>query len=161
METKILWIGAMAVVGWIAYYLFGRQFVFNFKAAYPTIKKMKAVSDDLIDENAKKYTTTSVIITGVLTLVISAAVLFLFRKRLYCIIAFFGGFLICALMLIGKYGPENRKIFDAFCGAYYRFVKDDALRTAMYNMKPSQMKVRLHEMGISTSWIPEFKSQKD
>lgn len=40
-------------------------------------------------------------------------------------------------------------MFDSFCAAYYRFVPDDELRTAMYNKKPSQMKKRLHEMRIS------------
>ena len=48
-------------------------------------------------------------------------------------------------------------MFDSFCAAYYRFVPDDELRTAMYNKKPSQMKKRLHEMRISTDFIPEFK----
>ena len=29
----------------------------------------------------------------------------------------------------------------------------------MYNKKPSQMKLRLHDMGLSTAFIPEFKKE--
>ena len=60
-------------------------------------------------------------------------------------------------MYIGRLSPKNRNMFDSFCAAYYRFVPDDELRTAMYNKKPSQMKKRLHEMRISPDFIPEFK----
>lgn len=156
MEMKVLWVGAAAVIGWIAYYLFARQFVFNFVTGYPLIKKMKAAKEDLIVDNANKYTTTSVVITALFLAIIFFIVLRFCPT--YIIISFFGGFAVCGLLLINKTGPSNRKIFDSFCGAYYRFVPDDELRTAMYNMKPSQMKVRLHAMGISTDWIPEFKN---
>lgn len=156
MEMKILWIGAAAVIGWIVYYLFARQFVFNFVTGYPLIRKMKAAKEDLISDNATKYTTTSVIITAFFLAIIFFIVL-RFCAR-YIIISFFAGFAVCGLMLIRKTDASNRKIFDSFCGAYYRFVADDELRTAMYNMKPSQMKVRLHAMEVRTDWIPEFKS---
>lgn len=155
MEMNALWVGASVVIGWVVYYLFARQFVFNFVTGYPLVKKMKAAKEDLIADNANKYTTTSVIITAL----IMAIIFFIVIRfcKLYIIISFFAGFVVCGLMLINKTSPENRKIFDSFCGAYYRFVADDELRTAMYNMKPSQMKVRLHAMGVSSDWIPEFK----
>ena len=50
-------------------------------------------------------------------------------------------------------------MFDAFCATYYQFVPDDELRTAMYNKKPSQMKVRLHAMDARTDFIPVFKDK--
>lgn len=157
MDKIILWVAALAVLGWVVFYLFGRQLFFNFKTAYPLYKKMKAESDDLIDDNANRYTNVSVGTTIAVMVILAVVVILLFRKRIYAIIAYFAGLLICALMLIGKNGPEIRKNFDAFCGAYYRFIHDDELRTAMYNLKPSQMKVRLHDMDLSTMWIPDFK----
>ena len=77
--------------------------------------------------------------------------------KTYLMICFFVGALIALCMYIGRLSPKNRNMFDSFCAAYYRFVPDDELRTAMYNKKPSQMKKRLHEMRISTDFIPEFK----
>ena len=153
---KIIWSAAAAVIGWMIYYLFARQLVFDFAAGYPLIKKMKAADQELIADTAVKYTTTSV----VLMIFIMAIAFFVVIRfcSLYLIISFFAGFVVCGLMLINKVSPSNRPIFDSFCGAYYRFVPDDELRTAMYNLKPSQMKVRLHAMGVSTDWIPEFKN---
>ena len=155
MQMKFLWAGAAAMMGWVLYYMFARQLIFNFTTAYPLVKKMKAARQDLIADSADKYTTTSVAaIIFILAVLIFVLVRFF---ALYIIIAFFVGFAVCGIMLIKNIGPENRKIFDTFCGAYYRFVPDDELRTDMYNCKPSKMKVRLHEMGVSTDWIPDFK----
>ena len=159
MDKKILWAAAMAVLGWVIYYLFGRQFFFNMKTANPLYKKMKEANEDLIDGNAKRYTTVSTVAMIVVTVLVFVIVTLLCRKTPYKYIAFYAGYVICGLMLIGKNGPEIKKNFETFCGAYYRFVKDDELRTAMFNKKPSQMKTRLHDMAVSTNWIPEFKKQ--
>jgi len=67
------------------------------------------------------------------------------------------GALVGLLTHINKLTPIDRAMFDTFCAAYYRFVPDDELRTAMYNKKPSQMKLRLHDMELSTAFIPDFK----
>ena len=160
MEMKIIWAAAMLFAGWLLAYLFGRQLLFNFKVAYPLIKKMNETSESLIDPNSKKYTATSVVTCLVVSIIAIAAVVFLCRKKIYLMLSFIAGVLICMFMLIGKIKPEIRQFFDNFCETYYRFVPDDELRTAMYNKKPSQMKLRLHDMDLSTAFIPDFEDNK-
>lgn len=155
METKIMLAGAIFVGGWVLYYLFGRQFVYNFVTAFPLIRGMNETQPDLIDRSAKNYTVISALVTGFICAVICIVVLIF--CPLYLKICFAVGFIICAAMTWSKLSPDNREIFDSFCGTYYKFVRDDELRTAMYNKKPSQMKLRLHDMGLSTAFIPEFK----
>ena len=48
MQMKILGAGVLLVLGWLWFYLFVRQFLFNFFTAYPLIKKMQAAKEDLI-----------------------------------------------------------------------------------------------------------------
>ena len=158
MAMKLMFAGALLVAGWMWGYMFLRQFFFNVCVAAPLIKKMNAAAEDLIAVGAKRYTAISI---GV-CIVVSAIIVFLVVKflPLYLIICFFVGGLICVVMLIGSMSPNNRAMFDTFCGAYYRFVPDDELRTVMYNKKPSKMKLRLHTMGVSIDWIPNFKEDK-
>lgn len=154
MEMKVLWAGAMLFGGWLWFFLFVRQFLFNLTVAYPLIKSMKNASEDLIHKAAVKYTTTSMIICTVFIAIVIFVVL-RFAKP-YLIISFFVGALVCSLILLNKFTPKCRQMFDSFCGTYYQFVPDDELRTAMFNKKTSQMKQRLHAMGVSTAFIPEF-----
>lgn len=140
--------------GWLWFFLFVRQFLFNLTVAYPLIKSMKNASEDLIHKAAVKYTTTSMIICTVFIAIVIFVVL-RFAKP-YLIISFFVGALVCFLILLNKFTPKCRQMFDSFCGTYYQFVPDDELRTAMFNKKTSQMKQRLHAMGVSTAFIPEF-----
>lgn len=154
MEMKVLFGGAIMLGGWLWFYLFVRQFLFNFMTAYPLIKQMTAADAELISPNAKRYTTVSVGLCAFVSLVIAAIVVLLCKT--YLMICFFVGALVALCMYIGRLSPKNRNMFDSFCGAYYRFVPDDELRTAMYNKKPSQMKKRLHEMRVSADFIPEF-----
>lgn len=157
MEMKIIWAAAMVLGGWLLSYLFGRQLFFDFNIAYPTIKKMNETQEGLIDPNAKKYTSTSVGTCTFIVLIVLAIVIYFCRHKLYLMLSFLAGVVICLFMLIGKIKPESRQFFDNFCGSYYRFVPDDELRTAMYNRKPSQMKLRLHDMDLSTAFIPDFE----
>ena len=159
MSMKIILAAAFVFLGWIGYYLFGRQIVFNFVTAFPLIRQMNETQEDLIAPGAKRYTVISTIVMAVLSAVI-CVVIFVFCP-LYLKISFAAGVVICALMLIGKIRPENRGMFDSFCAAYYKFVPDDELRTAMYNKKPSRMKLRLHDMGLSTMFIPDFKKEEN
>ena len=152
---QIMWIGVALMAGWFWFYLFGRQFLFDFIVAYPIIKKMRSTAEDLILNAANKYTTVSVVVCTVF-LAISAFVVIWFLKYYY-VIAFFAGALIGLLTNLGNLTVRDRNMFDTFCATYYRFVPDDELRTAMYNKKPSQMKLRLHDMELSTDFIPEFK----
>lgn len=155
MQMKILGAGALLMAGWLWFYLFVRQFLFNFFTAYPLIKKMQVAQEDLIAIGAKRYTTVSVISCGVVcAIVIGIVVAFC---PWYFIACFFGGALVALVMYLPLLGPRTRDMFDAFCMKYYSFVPDDELRTAMYNKKPSQMKVRLHDMGVSDAFIPAFK----
>ena len=151
---QIMWFGAIFVAGWFWFFMFGRQFLFDFTVAYPLTKKMRNSAEDLILSAANKYTTVSVIVCSVF-MALFAFLVIRFLKN-YLIIGFFVGALAGLVMHLNKLSPKNRMMFDTFCATYYRFVPDDELRTAMYNKKPSQMKLRLHDMGVSTGFIPTF-----
>lgn len=155
MEMKILWAGALFFCGWLWFYLFVRQICFNLLIAYPEVKAIRKADKELIAPSADKYTTTSMIVCSLL----SAVIAFIIIKfcSLLLMISFFLGAVIAFAMYIGKMKISNRAMFDTFCKAYYRFIPDDELRTAMYNCKPSQMKLRLHIMERSTDFIPDFK----
>ena len=154
---SIMWGGFLAVAGWLWVYLFGKQFLFNLRIAYPMIRKMRDVQDDLISGNAKRYTTVSVVVC---ILMLGLSFLVLLFKALYLKICFFAGAILCFILLFPITNPSKKEMFELFCTGYYRFVPDDALRTAIYNKKPSQMKLRLHDMGLSTAWIPSFDKDK-
>lgn len=152
---QIMWIGAIFLGGWFWFYLFMRQFLFDFTVAYPLIKKMRNTGEDLILSAANKYTAVSVVVCTVFMAIVAFLVLRFLKT--YLVIGFFVGALVGLVTHIGKLTPKDRAMFDSFCAAYYRFVPDDELRTAMYNKKPSQMKLRLHDMELSTAFIPDFK----
>lgn len=155
MQMKILGGGVLLMLGWLWFYLFVRQFLFNFFTAYPLIKGMQAAKEDLIAIGARRYTAVSTVSCAVVCAIVIAIV------SIFCpwyfILCFFVGAIVALVMYLPLLGPKNRAMFDSFCTTYYRFVPDDELRTAMYNKKPSQMKVRLHNMGVSDAFIPEFK----
>ena len=155
MEMKVIFAGAMFLVGWLWFYLFFRQFLFNILVAFPMIKAMNKAQTDLIAIGAKRYTIVSLIACTVVCAIVAGIIIWL--CPLYLIISFLVGALVGFVMYIGKLTPKNRAMFDVFCNAYYRFVPDDELRTLMYNKNPHKMKVRLHTMGVSTDWIPSFK----
>ena len=157
MQMKILGAGVLLMLGWLWFYLFVRQFLFNFFTAYPLIKKMQQAQQDLIAIGAKRYTTVSVISCGVVCAIVVAVVLIFCPW--YFTACFFGGALVALFMYLPLLGPQNRDMFDAFYTKYYSFVPDDELRTAMFNKKTGQMKVRLHDMGVSDAFIPEFKKK--
>lgn len=155
MEMKIIYAGALFFVGWLGYYLFGRQLVYNFTTAFPLIRKMQQADKALIDGNAIRYTVISVIVSTLVCGVITGIILWL--CPLYLKLSFAGGVLVSILMYASKMSPRTRSNFDSFCAAYYRFVPDDELRTLMYNKNPHKMKVRLHAMGLPADIVPEFK----
>ena len=155
MEVKIIYAAALFLVGWLWFYLFGRQFFFNICTALPLIKKMKAIDNELVYPGAKKYTFVSLGLCLVVSVIVLALVIFICPLHLQ--IGFAVGALICLVMHLNKFGPNVKSNFESFCAAYYRFVPDDQLRTAMYNKKFGQMKARLKAMGHSDSFIPEFK----
>ena len=157
MELKIMLTAALFFVGWLWSYFFIRQLLFNYVTAYPLIRKMNSLKEDLIAIGAKRYTAISVIACTVVSVVILAIVVLLCRKRIYLLIGFAVGAVLAVILLVNKMSPKNRLMFDNFCKTYYQFVPDDELRTAMYNCKPGQMKARLKAMEISDSFIPEFE----
>ncbi len=157
MEMKIIFAGAMFLVGWLWFYLFFRQFLFNILTAFPLIKAMNKAQPNLIAIGAKRYTIVSFVACTVVCAIVAGIIIWL--CPLYLIISFIVGALVGFVMYIGKLSPKNRAMFDVFCNAYYRFVPDDELRTFMYNKNPHKMKVRLHTMGVSTDWIPNFKDK--
>lgn len=157
---KILLIGVFMMVGFIFTYYFPRQIWFDFATAFPTLDKMKAAKEDLIVyDNAKKYTYVSVMACLFVTLIAVLLLIIIKPVDIYLGGGFAAGAVICLFTLIGKMTPDNRNMFEAFCGSYFRFVPDDQLRTDMYNKKIPAMKLRCHDMGVSTEWIPDFKKE--
>lgn len=154
MSMKVMWGGALLFCGWMWFYLFVRQLLFNFMTAYPLIKSMRKTQEELIAIGAKRYTTVSVVVCTVICAIVAGAIIAF--CPLYMIICFFAGAAVALVTYLPKLTPKNRAMFDIFCSTYYRFVPDDELRTAMYNKKPSQMKLRLHIMELSTDFIPKF-----
>ena len=158
METKIMLAAAIFFGGWLWFYVFMRQFLFNLVTAYPLIRKMQELDPELIAPGARRYTNTSMLVCSVISAVILFVVFFFCPT--YLIISFFVGAALCLVMLIGKLSPQNRNMFDNFCAGYCRFVPDDELRTAMYNKDVKKINRRLREMGFDHSFVPEFKDKK-
>ncbi len=158
MDVKIMYGAGLFFLGWLWFYLFLRQFLFNILTAFPLIKKMQSLQKDLIAVGAVRYTVISVVVCVVVSAVILALILWL--CPLYMQIGFAVGALLGLAMFLNKLTPNNRPMFDIFCSGYYRFVPDDELRTAMYNKKTGQIKNRLRAMGIQGSFIPAFKKEK-
>ena len=48
MEIKIMYAAAIFFGGWLMSYVFLRQLLFNFRVAYPLLKKMNALDPELI-----------------------------------------------------------------------------------------------------------------
>ena len=155
METKIMLCAGIFFGGWLWFYLFMRQFLFNLLTAYPLIRKMQEIDPGLIAVGAKRYTSTSIIVCTV----VSAIILFVILRfcPTYLIISFFVGAALCLLMLFGKLSPQNKAMFENFCTGYCRFVADDELRTLMFNKEIKKINRRLREMGYDRSFVPEFK----
>ncbi len=158
MEMKIMLTGAIFLGGWLWSYLFIRQLLFNFATAFPLIKQMSALREDLIAIGARRYTVISVITCAVVAAALLAAVII--WCPLYLQIGFAAGALLAIILLIPRVSARNRDMFDSFCSTYYRFVPDDELRTAMYNKKTGQIKSRLKVMGIQGTFLPDFKEKK-
>lgn len=148
---KILWFGAIFFGGWLWAYLFVRQFLFNVIIADPLTKKMLETDKELIGPGAKKYTGLS---TGICVffVLLACAIVIIFCP-VYLTVGFFIGVVSASVMVYSKTKLTSREMFDIFCATYYRFIPDDELRTAMYNKKPSQMKLRLHDMGLSSDFV--------
>lgn len=155
METKIMLCAGVFFGGWLWFYLFMRQFLFNLMTAYPMIRKMQEIDPNLIAVGAKRYTNTSIIVCTVFSAIV-LFVIFRFCPH-YLIISFFVGAVLCMLMLWGKISPQNKAMFENFCAGYCRFVGDDELRTLMFNKEIKKINRRLREMGYDRSFVPEFK----
>ena len=155
METKIMLCAGVFFGGWLWFYLFMRQFIFNLMTAYPMIRKMQEIDPNLIAVGAKRYTNTSIIVCTVFSAIV-LFVIFRFCPH-YLIISFFVGAVLCMLMLWGKLSPQNKAMFENFCAGYCRFVGDDELRTLMFNKEIKKINRRLREMGYDRSFVPEFK----
>ena len=154
MAMKIMWAAAIFFGGWLFFYLFGRQLVFNFSAAYPTIKKMREQDKELIAPGADKYTNISVLVC-VVTIVVVAAIVIRFCQ-LYLMLSCAVGAVSALLMYLPHAKVSDRGTFDLFCSAYSRFVPDDELRTAMFNRKPKEIRKRVREMGLDPAFVPIF-----
>lgn len=155
MEVKIMYAGAVFLGGWLWSYVFLRQILFNFIIAFPIIKKMRSMQKDLIAIGANRYTVISVLVC----LLLAGGILFLIIRfcPLYLIISFAVGAVVAFFMLFYLVTPRSRSMFDTFCSAYYRFVPDDELRTAMYNKKTGEIRARIKAMELTDTFIPEFK----
>ena len=157
MEIKIMLASALFFAGFLWVYLIIRQFLFNLTVAYPTLKKMKTLKEDLIGVGAWRYTNISMVVC----VLFSAVVLFLviYFCPTYMLISFGVGALICFLFLVTKIKPQNKAMFDSFCSAYCRFVQDDELRNHMFEKDYKKIDRRLRELDCDSSFVPEFKKE--
>ena len=155
MSTKIMLAGALFFGGWLWSYVFARQILFNFITAFPLIKRMRAMKEDLIAVGADRYT----VISTIVCFLFAAILLFVVVHfcPLYLILCFAGGAAIALVMLLKMVSPRNRAMFDTFCSAYCRFVPDDELRTAMFNKQTGPIRARLKAMELNGTFIPEFR----
>ena len=162
MANKVLYAALMFLAGWLWYFLVVRQFVFNFTTVLPMLKRFKKASssdNEVISVNASRFVVISIIVWIFVSAGIAALIIFLCRNDVYLTYSFLFGGIVGAITFVGRYSEHTERNFKDFCSSYYRFVFDDELRTAMYNGKISEMKVRLDEMNISKKdIIPEFKN---
>ena len=157
---NIMWAGVFLALGWLWFYLFIRQFLFNLMTAYPLLKQMNALDKELIAVGAKRYTHISTGVSAFFALAAADAVIAF--CALYLKICFFIGGLVALVMFVPTLSYKHKPMFETFCGSYYRFVPDDELRTAIYNKKIPEIKRRLRAMGFSAEFVPQFdkKSKK-
>lgn len=158
ISSKIMWAGMIFLGGWIWAYVFIRQILFNFITAFPLIKKMRSLREDLIAIGADRYTIISTVVCFLFSAIILGVVIFFCPPHLKY--SFIGGGVLASVMLLKMVSPRNRSMFESFCNAYYRFVPDDELRTAMFNKKTGPIRARLKEMGLDGTFVPDFWKQK-
>ena len=156
MGNQIMYAAMIFFGGWLLGYIFLRQLFYNFETAYPLLKKMNQIDENLIAIGAKRYTNTSTVVCIVSSAIVIGIVVWLCPK--YMLYSFLGGIVVCLAMLIPKLTPTNQAMFESFCTAYCRFVPDDELRTIMHNKDIKKINRRLREMDYSSSFVPEFKS---
>ena len=156
MDMKIIWAAAIFFGGWLFSYLFVRQLAFNFRIAYPMIRKLRTKDKDLIAPGADKYTNISVIVSAFVILLIFFVVTFFCRTRLHLLIGFSFGVVSAFLLFLPRLKITERATFDLFCSAYSRFIPDDELRTAMYERDPKGIRRRLRALDQDDSIIPTF-----
>lgn len=158
MEWKIMLSAALLLGGFLWTYLFIRQFLFNIKIAYPLIKKMNALQQDLIGLGAVRYTR----ISNVVSLLFAAIVLALVIRfcPIYMSISFGVGAVAAFFFIIFRMKPESKEMFDLFANAYYRFIPDDELRTHVFNKEYKKVYPRLKAMGIHGTFVPKFQETK-
>ena len=101
MEIKIMLAAAIFFGGWLWSYLFVRQLMFNFRVAYPLIRSMNALREDLIAVGAKRYTGISVAIC----LVFAALVLFVVIR--FCPVYLWVSFLVGAVSALAFLPQEQ------------------------------------------------------
>lgn len=62
MDKMVMWAALVFLGGWLWFYLFLRQLIFNFATALPLLKRFAKAGDGLISPNAKRYLTISIIV---------------------------------------------------------------------------------------------------
>ena len=72
---NIMWAGVFLALGWLWFYLFIRQFMFNLMTAYPLLKQMNALDKELIAVGARRYTHISTGVSAFFTIVAAAVVI--------------------------------------------------------------------------------------
>ena len=129
--------------------------MFNILVAYPVIKNMRSLQEDLIGVGAIRYTR----ISNIVSLLVGGALLFvvIYFCDLYLIISFAVGAVGALVFISIRTKPSQKESFDLFSNAYCRFVPDDELRTILFNKDYGKVKARLRDMGIKGSCIPNFK----
>ena len=95
---NIMWAGVFLALGWLWFYLFIRQFLFNLMTAYPLLRQMNALDKELIAVGARRYTHISTGVSAFFALAAAAAVIAF--CALYLKICFFIGGLVALVMFV-------------------------------------------------------------
>ena len=153
--TRIMLYAVVFFFGFLWSYLFLRQFLYNLLIAFPLIKKMNRLQMDLIAPGAFRYTMVSCFVCFFLAAILLFLVIYFMALDL--IIFFAIGAVMATILYLIRMRPTNRQMFDLFVDAYYRFIPDDELRTLLYKKEYKKIKPRLKQMGISDTFLPNFK----
>ena len=156
-SSLIMWIAVFFLLGWLISYFFVRQVMYNFIIAMPMIRKFNSLKDGLIAAGAKRYTTISTV-TCIIVIGIVVAVVVRYA-RLALVLSFAGGAVVAIVMMVSMVSMKNRAMFEKFCDAYYSFIPDDELRTAVYNKDLARIRARLRALEIEGTFIPEFQKR--
>ena len=156
MDAKIMYAALIFVAGWFFFSICLRQLIYDFTVGYPLIKKFGDAGETIFAAKpARNLNTISVLVW--LALCAGLSFVIIYFCPLYLMLSFWGGVLLGVIVYATKLGPRTKSNFEAFCRTYYRFMPDDELRTATYNVDLPRMRAALRALNCDL----KFDLKKD